>query len=469
MARSADRHVAASTASAIARLPPLFGVPITVKESWWAKDLPATCGGMPSRLGFVAPSNAPLVARLLEDAGAILLGKTNLPEEATDWQTFNDTYGTTCNPMDLARSPGGSSGGSAAAVAAGLSALELGSDIAGSIRIPAHSCGVCGLKPSQGLLTWAGSSPSGNHWLVEQQPTPARSRYDPVFHAKLQVAGPIARTCADLELALRVLAGPDPYMAQVGWSLTLPEPRITDPKHLRVAVWATDDFCPVDPACAKLIKGAGEALARRGAYVNYHARPGLSTGDGTTFFPQCHQYYQALLAASLRAETARGPPLHDDIEYAKRKRQAAREAWYSWFVGDECGSGTECGWDVLLCPVMPFCAIHHDQTGAGPALLRRVPCVDGATQRTVMGGKPYELHSRWVGLTTFADLPVVVVPVGCVDGLACGVQIVGRPGEELQAIEVGKMLEHEGCSFDAVTRSIVERSLAEIEPAAARL
>ncbi len=484
-ARSADQYVAALRADAGALncgaaaaagaatttatpLPPLFVLPITVKESWWVEGLPATCGGMPKRQGFVAPSNAPLVTRLLEDAGAILLGKTNLPEEASDWQTFNSHYGTTCNPLEFSRSPGGSSGGSAAAVAAGFSALELGSDIAGSIRIPAHACGVCGLKPSQGLLTWAGSSPSGNHWLLERLPAPARSRFDPVHHAKLQVAGPIARTCADLELALRVLAGPGPYMAQVGWSLSLPEPRVTEPRHLRVAVWANDDFCTVDRALAQLIEAAGAALARRGAHVDYTARPGASTGDDT-FFARSHQHYQTLLAAALRADTEKGPPLHDDVEYAERKRQAFREAWYDFFLHDGAAPGTKGGWDVLLCPVMPFCAIRHDQTGASPALLRRVPCVDGATQRTVEGGKPYELHSRWVGLTTFADLPVVVVPVGRVGGLTCGAQIVGRPGEELQAIEVGKMLEREGCSFDAVTRPIVERSLATIEQVASRL
>ena len=258
----------------------LHGVPITIKEAFWIDGTLSTCA-VAETIDFVATSNAPAVQSYL-DAGAVILGKTNLPVAAADFQSFNDKYGTTNNPHDLSRIPGGSSGGSAAAIAAGLSALELGSDIGGSIRNPAHFCGVCGHKPSQGIVPLHGHSPGGNEPSVEKDPKPNRGRMDPSFGHNLAVAGPIARTCADLELAMRLLAKPEPTRAMNGWSFTLPPATLTDVSSLRVACWLDDEFCRVDGESVELLTAAAERLAAAGATVDYTARP-----YAPPFIPSC--------------------------------------------------------------------------------------------------------------------------------------------------------------------------------------
>jgi len=194
-AREVARQADASLRTG-ARLP-LLGVPMTVKESFNLASLPTTWG-IPDAAGWVPDEDAVAVKRL-KDTGAIILGKTNVPIFLADWQSYNALYGTTNNPWDKTRSPGGSSGGSAAALAAGYVALELGSDIGGSIRVPAHFCGVFGHKPSTGLVPLRGH-------------TPPRLPALPVT-IDLAVAGPLARSAHDLALALDILAGPDKSLA----------------------------------------------------------------------------------------------------------------------------------------------------------------------------------------------------------------------------------------------------------------
>ena len=178
---------------------PLHGLPITIKDSWEVAGMPATCG-FPELADHVPTRDAEPVA-LLRAAGAIPFGKTNVPFAAADHQSYNPVYGTTSNPWDLSRTPGGSSGGPAAAVAAGFTSLELGSDIAGSIRIPSHFCGIFGHKPSFGLV------PRGGH----VPPAPSRLTQGP-----LSVGGPMARSASDLELALDVLVAPSRKIARHG-------------------------------------------------------------------------------------------------------------------------------------------------------------------------------------------------------------------------------------------------------------
>ena len=196
---------------------PLHGLPMTLKESFNVAGLP-TSWGVPEFHGKIADRNALAVDRLL-DAGAVVFGKTNVPIRLGEWQSFNANYGRTNNPWDLDTTPGGSSGGAAAAIAAGLTGLEAGSDIGGSIRQPAHACGIFGHKPTHGLL------PLYGHALVEN-----------AAGTDLSVIGPLARSAADLDLALDVMAGPDE--AETGLRLQLPAPRLTELKGLRVAVWA---------------------------------------------------------------------------------------------------------------------------------------------------------------------------------------------------------------------------------------
>ncbi|HSN31116.1 MAG TPA: amidase family protein, partial [Ideonella sp.] len=215
---------------------PLLGVPMTVKESYGVAGLPSTWGF--AQFADFRPLEDAVLVQRLKHAGAVILGKTNVPPGLADWQSANPVYGRTVNPHDATRSPGGSSGGSAAAVAAGMVPLELGSDIGGSIRVPAHFCGVYGHKPSYGLLPLRGHNFPGTDGA-------------PV---DLAVGGPIARSADDLALALDVLAGPGLHDA-VGWRLALPAPR-----HARLADWRVLrlDEHPL----ARVDRGVKAALAR---------------------------------------------------------------------------------------------------------------------------------------------------------------------------------------------------------------
>lgn len=224
-AAAADRAAAQARREGAA-LGPLHGVPMTVKDSFQTAGC-VTTSGSPDLAHFVPDVDAWPVARLRE-AGAVVFAKTNLPLFADDIQTFNDVYGTTNNPHALDRTPGGSSGGSAAAVAMGFTPIELGSDIGGSIRVPAHYSGVMGHKPSYGIVPGHGQIPGMPGTLSQ---------------ADLAVVGPLARTVDDLEAALDVLAGPDRWDVPA-WKLELPPPRAVELADLRIAAWLDDPRCP---------------------------------------------------------------------------------------------------------------------------------------------------------------------------------------------------------------------------------
>ena len=220
---------AAAADAAIARgetWGPLHGVPMTVKESFDLTGL-ATTWGLLTLRNNIATSDAVAVQGLAR-TGAVVFGKTNVPTLLADWQTFNPIYGTTRNPWDLTRTPGGSSGGAAAALAAGLTPLELGSDIAASIRNPAHHCGVYGHKPSFGVV------PQGGHAIPGAE-----------IPIDMLVCGPLARTADDLDTALDAITGAEAENAPY-WKISLAEPRFRQLKEARIAVWLEDDCCRVD-------------------------------------------------------------------------------------------------------------------------------------------------------------------------------------------------------------------------------
>jgi amidase len=216
---------------------PLHGVPVTIKESFAYRGSPNTWG-MPALKEAISPRTAVAVEQL-ESAGAIVVGKTNVPLLLGDWQSYNEIYGTTNNPWDLARTPGGSTGGGAAAVAAGLGAVTLGSDLSGSIRIPAHFCGVYGHKPSLGLVAMDGLQPGP--WDGS-----------PGYPMDIAVVGPLARSARDLELALDVLAGPVGDDGRA-WTCRLPPPRHTRLEDFRVGYMFDEERrCrPRSPRCMK--------------------------------------------------------------------------------------------------------------------------------------------------------------------------------------------------------------------------
>src|SRR5690606_9382674 len=235
------------------RLGPLHGVPMTVKESFDVEGLPTTWG-RPDMKSNIAARNALAVQRLL-DAGAVVFGKTNVPVMLADWQTFNPVYGTTNNPWDLGRQPGGSSGGAAAALAAGLTGLELGSDIGASIRNPAHYCGVFGHKPTFELC------PIEGHNLPPNLAT-----------KDMLVIGPMARSADDLETSLKLISQPDGYCAR-GIKVSLQKPK--EVRKLRIGVLTNAPTAEVDDSVQAAIQAAASAFAKKGAKVSDKARPDI--------------------------------------------------------------------------------------------------------------------------------------------------------------------------------------------------
>ncbi|MFP6834747.1 MAG: amidase family protein, partial [Pseudomonadales bacterium] len=217
---------------------PLHGVPMTIKEAYDVEGLPTTWG-IPAFKDNVATQDSEYVRRL-KAAGAHFFGKTNVPLELADFQSFNDIYGTTNNPWNLERVSGGSSGGSAAALAAGLTALEAGSDIGGSIRNPAHFCGIYGHKPTWGVVSDLGHALPGD-----------------ISAADIAVVGPMARSAEDLSLSMDIVAGADPAIA-AGWQLTLPRPVKTRLQDFRVAIWPSDEHAPVAREIADRVQQVGD-------------------------------------------------------------------------------------------------------------------------------------------------------------------------------------------------------------------
>jgi amidase len=250
------------------------GVPLCVKESFAVKGEPDTWGIVALK-GSKAPANSAAVERLLE-SGAVLLGATNVPLNLMDWQAFNDIYGTTNNPWDLTRTPGGSSGGSAAALAAGLSYLSIGSDIGGSLRVPASFCGVYSHKPTLDLVSINGHAPGGAPGLQG-------------FSTGLAVAGPMARSARDLVAALKVLGGAEGYERKA-WSWTLPPPRKRALKEFRVGYVLDSPMASPTSEVRPLLDRAVSALERAGAHLRPGWPPGYDLGEA-------YRNYMFLLSA----------------------------------------------------------------------------------------------------------------------------------------------------------------------------
>ncbi len=394
--RAREAAKAADGALARGERAPLLGVPMTIKEAFNVAGLPTTWGVEAAR-GWIAPTDATVVKRL-KAAGAVILGKTNVPPNLADWQSANPIYGRTVNPHDHARSPGGSSGGSAAALASGMVPLEFGSDIGGSIRIPSAFCGVVGHKPSYGLVPQGGHAPPG---LVGLSPL-------------LGVVGPMARRVADLELALAVTAGPEDEDA-VGYRLDLPAPRHERLADFRVLVLDTHPLAPVD----------GEILAAIHTLATRLEAAGARVAHETELLPDLAEAHAGYVRMLLTALSYGSPPTPEtpsvlawmDMQNAQLR---LRRRWARLF--DD--------FDVVVAPVLGVAAFPHKDGEWG----ERTLMIDGAP-------RPFADQLAWPGLATYPNLPATAVPVGQTrEGLPIGVQILGPWLEDRTPLAFARML-----------------------------
>ncbi|MDM0119050.1 amidase [Variovorax arabinosiphilus] len=426
-ARAAAREADAALARGERR--PLLGVPITVKESFDVAGF-VTSSGNPDYADNVAAQDALAVAALRK-AGAVIVGKSNVPLALADLQSYNAIYGVSNNPWDTTRTPGGSSGGSTAALAAGYVALELGTDIGGSIRIPAHFTGVYGHKPTAGLVALGGTGvPSGR-----------RADRD------LTVAGPLARTAADLELALDLLLNLEPLAAKA-WKASLPPARHTQLKDFRVLVI---DQWPGNPRSlheALVVERVVERLRTQGVQVSRTAD--VPVGLLPDLVLQ-HRVYRSLLGSSLAAPPAlseaaqkrlealapdddsadaallRAPTLrHSEWLKDNERRVALRHQWERFFDA----------FDVVVTPVAPLPAFAHNHSEPKDARTYPVAFEDGTREVRFL-----DLF-HWAGLPVLPGLPATSFPVGLdAEGLPVSAQAVGPYLEDRTTIAFAGLLE----------------------------
>jgi amidase len=430
--RALDAARAADIALAAGERKPLLGIPLTVKESYNIAGLPTTWG-FPWSRDFVPTEDALAVARV-KAAGAVVLGKTNVPFALGDWQSYNEIYGVTNNPWDLGRTPGGSSGGSSAALAAGYGPLSLGSDIGGSLRSPAHFCGVFAHKPSFGLVPSRGQTPPGVPPLPNEP--------------ELAVIGPMARCATDLALLLDVMAGPDPLDGGIAYHLALPPPRHADLARYRVLVLDSHPLLPTSASVGAAIATLADGLARAGVGVARESAllPDLADAArlymrllrayiGFSLPPEAYAGLQAMAAQlspddhSLAAESIRGGVLsHRDWLIASARRARLRAEWAALFAE----------FDAVICPIMPTPAFAHDRSG------------DPDTRRLLVDGTemPYADQLVWAGIATAPGLPATAIPIGLSpEGLPIGVQIIGPWLEDRTPLALAALIEREFGGF----------------------
>ena len=393
---------AAAADEALARgdeLGPFHGVPMTIKDSFNVAGMHTTWGN-PAFKDYVADWDATVVRRL-RAAGAIIVGKTNVHFMLSDYgQTANELFGTTNNPWDVTRTPGGSSGGGAAGLAAGMTYLEYGTDVVGSIRIPAHFCGVYGLKPSVGIVPSTGMQPPG------PPPGPSDMLY-------MSAVGPLARSPRDLRTALGVTAGPEGDFAKAySWS---PAPsRKTRLEEFRVGVVLDHDQAPVSSEVSAQLSNAADVLARAGATVVEEWPDGMDPVRDYESFG----FHVGLFFAFQQPGEEPGS-MSDFIEHENR-RMAARAIWSQYF--DD--------FDVFLCPANFTPAFPHDPRPFGER-----------TIGTPEGDRPYDNQVFWVAHAALAGLPAAVAPVGRTPSeLPVGAQIVAPLYEDDTALAFAELL-----------------------------
>jgi amidase len=431
--RARDAARAADAALARGEQRPLLGIPVTLKEPFNVAGLPTTWGF--PHFSYFRPAEDALIVSRLKAAGAIIIGKTNIPIGLRDFQSYNDIYGTTNNPWDLGRSPGGSSGGCGAALAAGFGPLSIGSDIGGSIRVPAHFCGVFGHKPSLGLVPLRGYS------LPPAPPVPGQG--------DLAVIGPMTRTASDLALSLDVIAGPDEAREGIGYRLALPAPRHDRLKDFRVLVIDSHPLMPTGEAVRSAIARLADRLDRAGVRV---ARSSASLPDlaesarlymkllnaarSPRLTPAALAEAQGLAAAlapddrSLQAERARGGAMiHREWLATDAARLRLQQQWQDLFRD----------FDAVIYPAAAVPAFPHDHSEPFDA---RQLDIDGKAS-------PYaDACFIWADPASTCGLPATAVPIDrSPSGLPIGVQIIGPYLEDHTTIALAGLIEREFGGF----------------------
>lgn len=410
----------------------LLGLPLTIKDSWEVPGMPCTSGA--TLLANHRPKHPAELIQRLQEAGGIILGKSNVPYFTSDIQTYNDVYGTTNNPWDPKRTPGGSSGGAAAALAAGLTPLEVGSDLAGSIRIPTHFCGVFGHKPSRSLLSFRGHIPGPPGTVTQPD---------------LAEGGPMARSARDLESLLKILAGPSHQYAR-SWRLSMEPASLETLDQARVGLWFEDPACPVDHEMTNGIRRLTDTIAQRGALVTPLHHPLLSL---ERVMPVYFNLLGSLLGSAMDSRQKRrlklfslaekplrkmGPMTVGMAEFARGTSQS-HTRWMHWNeTREKMREQIEDVFqevDVILAPVNPVTAIPHDQ---GEPQHRRQLQVNGET-------RPYHDQFCWIALATLLGLPATSVPIGITrEGLPYNLQVIGAPGRDLTTLAFARLLEDTG-------------------------
>ncbi|MEV6955529.1 amidase [Streptomyces sp. NPDC051183] len=415
-ADEADRHLAATGKP----LGALHGLPVTVKDALETKGLRTTCGS-PDLTGHVPDRDADAVA-LLRAAGAVIVGKTNVPVMCQDLQTSNPLFGRTKNPYDDTRTAGGSSGGPAAAVAAGMTSLEVGSDLAGSLRLPAAYCGVYALRPSGGIVPTRGHIPRPPGWLTSSD---------------MLTIGPVARNAEDLDVLLDVLAAPAPADA-AAWRIDLPAPKRSRLADYRIGVWRDDPYCHVDESTRELLDRVAELVRSAGATVDDTTRP-VDLADSDRLFQRLMYATAAATATDAGfaddiaaadktpADSPGGLFLHSrtmrhrDWLRANEDREKLRGTWADYFATH----------DVLITPATPTAAVEDQTSTPVPG---RFITVDGVK-------RPYFDQTAWLNMAGHVRLPALVMPAGkTADGLPLAIQIIGPHLADRTVVDVAKHL-----------------------------
>jgi amidase len=398
---------------------------MTIKDTFDVEHMAAS-SGMKAYIGRVV-GDAAAVART-RYAGAVIWGKTNVPVMAADWQSYNALYGTTNNPWDLERTPGGSSGGAAAVVAAGITPLEIGSDIGGSLRVPASFCGVFSHKPTWGLVPQRGQVPPQPGAYAERD---------------LNVAGPIARSARDLRLLLSILVN-GPIAAKAPSA---------DLNGLKVGLWVEDPDFALDAEVRAVIEAFAAALGARGAEV----KP-VHPAKGVELIPAYSVLLGSIVAQDMAPGTRRSLKRMRAVSDLLGGFAGSPPAWSrairgytathaEWLEADEVRARIAYKmktvfehFDVVLAPVAPIVAFPHDHKPFGS---RKLVCSDS---RTI----PYGSMLNWIALATACGLPVTTVPAGrATSGLPVGVQIIGPHGGDARTLAVAQAVEEDICGFVA--------------------